>query len=214
MAIYRFRITFEDYDDVTRDIEIRPTQTFDDLHIAIQESIGFDASQPASFYMSDMYWKKGKEITSRTLSDEESEKVLTMSKTRLCDSIIDPHQKMLYQFDPNNLWPFYVELVKILPTEELVAVYPRCVREVNEAPKQYGSTTPLVVPVDEFDEDELDEDDSDLEEEIIGTDAEDIPEGEERPADYIDVTDDSDSEMETADEDSMDDDSSPDTEEY
>src|SRR5437762_2397 len=45
MATYRFRVTFEDYDDVTRDIEIRSTQTFEEFHHAIQNAIGFDASK-------------------------------------------------------------------------------------------------------------------------------------------------------------------------
>ncbi len=216
MAIYRFRITFEDFDDVSRDIEIRPTQTFDDLHIAIQESIGFDASKPASFFMSDVYWKKGKEITSRPLSQEEAERISILSKSRLCDLIIDPHQKLVYHFDPANVWSFYVELIKILPKEELIAAYPRCVREINEAPKQYGSTIPLVIPVDEFEDEDPDEVESDIEEEVMGTDAEDIPEGEERPIDFVDVVDspDSDTELETADEDMMDDDASSDSEEF
>ena len=217
MAIYRFRVTFEDYDDVTRDIEIRPTQTFNDLHVAIQESIGFDASQPASFYMSDVNWKKGREITSRSLSEDEAGRISVLSKSRLCDIIIDPHQKLLYHFDPSNIWAFYVELIKILPQEEMIAVYPRCSREINEAPKQYGSSTLAVPAPDEFDEDfDEDETESDVEEEVMGTDAEDIPEGEEKPVNFMDSADDSDPaiEMETADEDMMEDDSSTDNEEY
>ncbi len=220
MAIYRFRITFEEFDDVSRDIEIRPTQTFDDLHVAIQEAIGFDASQPASFFMSDVNWKKGKEISSRPLSEDESTRITTLSKSRLCDSISDPHQKILYEFDPANTWSLYVELIKILPKEELVASYPRCVREINEAPKQYGNNTPGVLPVpDEFDEADLEDDIvDDIEEEVLGTDVEDIPEGEERIVDFIDVAGangvDVDSELETADEDMLDDDPASETDEF
>lgn len=218
MAIYRFRVTFEDFDDVSRDIEIRPTQTFEDLHIAIQESIGFDASKFTSFFLSDINWKKGREITSRPLNEDESSRISVLSKSRLCDIIIDPHQKLLYSFDPTNPWSFYVELIKILPKEEMIATYPRCVREINEAPKQYGGATVAIPVPDEFDEDEMDEDEieSDIEAEVLGTDAEDIPEGEERPADFSDETDGPsiDSEMETADEDMMDDDSSQENDEY
>ena len=65
MAIYRFRVTYEDHEDVYRDIEIKSIQTFEDLHHAIQEAIGFDKSKPASFYMSDDYWRKDQEITLR-----------------------------------------------------------------------------------------------------------------------------------------------------
>ena len=62
--MYKFRVTFEDHDEVSRDIEIKSNQTFMDLHKAIQSAIGFDGAQLASFYMSNDYWVKGKEITS------------------------------------------------------------------------------------------------------------------------------------------------------
>jgi predicted double-glycine peptidase len=32
MALYRFRVTFEDYDDVMREIDVKSNQTFEDLH--------------------------------------------------------------------------------------------------------------------------------------------------------------------------------------
>ena len=73
MAIYRFRVTFEDQDDVTRDIEIRSTQTFEDLHHGIHSAIGFDASKQASFYLSDDHWTKGQEFTNRELKENEKE---------------------------------------------------------------------------------------------------------------------------------------------
>ncbi len=49
MAVYRFKVSFEEHEDISREIEIRSDQTFEDLHNAIQQAVGFDASQPASF---------------------------------------------------------------------------------------------------------------------------------------------------------------------
>ena len=45
--VYRFKVMFEDHEDVVRDIEITNLQTFEDFHNIIQSSIGFDASKPA-----------------------------------------------------------------------------------------------------------------------------------------------------------------------
>jgi hypothetical protein len=42
MAVYKFRISLEEDEDIVRDIEIRATQTFEDLHYAILSAIGFD----------------------------------------------------------------------------------------------------------------------------------------------------------------------------
>lgn len=172
MAVYRFKITFEDFDDVHRDIEIRSTQTFDELHTAIHSAIGFDASKPASFYMSDDYWKKGKEISNRELKEDEKEKVITMKKARLCDFIADPHQKIYFIFDFTAMWTFHIELVKIFVNEEAGAKYPRCVKVVGDAPKQYGVTNLGAVPEPEdFDENSL----LDLEEDLPeGTEGEEV----------------------------------------
>lgn len=178
MAVYRFRVTFEDYDDVSRDIEIKSTQTFDDLHHAIHTYIGFDASKPASFYMSDDNWKKGKEITTRDLKKEERETVSTMSKSRLCDFIIDPHQKIYYLFDPAAVWTFRVELIKIAVNEDSLKTYPNLVKSQGEAPKQYPPTKiePVPEPEDFVEEPEEEEEAGVLEIEG-GIDADEIPEG-------------------------------------
>ena len=63
MAIYRFKVSFEDYDEVNRIIEIKSTQTFLDFHHCIQESIKFDNKHAASFFVSDDFWRKNDEIT-------------------------------------------------------------------------------------------------------------------------------------------------------
>lgn len=141
MAVYKFRITFEEFDDVSRDIEIKSTQNFSDLHHAIQEAVKFDNKHDASFYMSDDYWTKGQEI-SLNKKKKSKEIIPLMSKSRICDFIIDPHQKFYYVFDNELQWAFHVELIKILLDEDPNAAYPRVVRTVNDAPKQY---TPIVL---------------------------------------------------------------------
>jgi hypothetical protein len=183
MAVYRFRVAFEDYDDVVRDIEVRSTQTFEDLHRAIQENIGFDSSKPASFYMSDDNWKKGQEITNRHLN--ESEKIVEMGNARLLEYIADPHQKIYYIFGLPNHWTFHVELVKIQVNPDNTVAYPRCVRKLGEAPKQYGNviTGPPPQPED-FEGNDLPEEievEEENDNEFIGTadtvDADEVPPG-------------------------------------
>ncbi|MEI9959108.1 MAG: hypothetical protein WDM90_22970 [Ferruginibacter sp.] len=49
MAILRFRIYWEDDDSVYRDIAIKHTQSFFDLHIAILKSFEFDSMHKATF---------------------------------------------------------------------------------------------------------------------------------------------------------------------
>ncbi len=140
MAAYRFRVTFEEHEDIYRDIEVKSNQTFEDLHTIIQQSIGFDGSQLASFYLSDDNWHKGLEITLLDMSEQEEHKLIVMKDARLKDFIADPHQKIYYVFDFMNMWSFYIELTKIIPSEEQGVTFPRIIKSIGEAPKQYGSS--------------------------------------------------------------------------
>ncbi len=154
MAVYRFRITYEDHDDVYRDIEIRSTQTFDEFHRAIQESIGFDNSKQASFFMSDDLWHRGTEIAQdmgQRMSEEERKNSRFMHKSKLADYIDDPHQKILYVFDPEKEWVFNIELLKVVQ-DDGKSTYPKCIKSVGPAPKQYKEVK-LPQP-EEFEEDE------------------------------------------------------------
>lgn len=137
MAIYRFRISFEEHDDIYRDIEIRSVQSFEQFHTAIQEAIGFDASKQATFFMSNDNWKKGQEIALNKPANNSTKDIKIMKDCRLCDFIADPHQKIYYTFDQPSQWTFFIELYKILPETEASKKYPVCVKIHGDAPKQY-----------------------------------------------------------------------------
>jgi|SRR6185436_7563237 len=136
MAVYRFRITFEDFEEISREIEIKSEQTFEDLHFAIQESINFDGAQPASFYMSNDNWIKGQEISLGERPARDGVKCVLMNNAYLQDWIEDPHQKIYYESDYSSDWTFFVELIKILPDANPRAKYPVCVKINGDAPKQ------------------------------------------------------------------------------
>ena len=53
MAILKFRVYWEDDDSVYRDVVIRHTQNFADLHSAILKSYEFDNKHKATFYRSN-----------------------------------------------------------------------------------------------------------------------------------------------------------------
>ena len=123
MAIYKFKITFEDYDEVSREIEIKSNQTFEDFHRAIHQSIGFDGKANSSFYMSNDQWHKGKEITLNEVNIKDAKTVL-MEKSVLKNFIIDPHQKIYYIFNLEKPWTFYIQLMKITINEDPSLNYP------------------------------------------------------------------------------------------
>ncbi len=134
MAVYKFRLTFEDYEDICRDIEIKSSQTFFEFHTIILQSIGFDTKHAASFFASDDFWRKGTEIT--LLEEDIEPGVKLMKKTKISSFIEQPNQRFIYLYDKKIMWSFFIELIKLVP-EDIKTVYPRCIKTIGHAPKQY-----------------------------------------------------------------------------
>jgi len=158
MALYRFRVTFEDYDDVSRDIDVKSNQTFEDLHRAIHQSTGYNPEYPSSFYISNDQWMKGEEITYLPNQKRIDRKIPLMEKIKLSSFIDDPHQKFYYTFNFDRPFDFHVELMKIILDDAPGVSYPAVVRSAGEAPKQFGNVfNPSVAAAAEEDNDFIDE---------------------------------------------------------
>ena len=154
MAVYRFKVYFEDDESIIREIDIKSTQTFEDFHNTIQASVGFDSVHPASFYVSGDTWRRGKEIVLLHKKHTSGLKGTWMHETKIAAFVEDPHQKFVYEFDPDGgNWILLVELMKIIP--EASVTYPRVNKSVGAAPAQYKVTSPDEIPAVEEDEDEV-----------------------------------------------------------
>lgn len=117
--IYRFRIILDntEEDDVFRDIEIRESDTMEDLHNTITQSFGFNGLEMASFYVSDDQWNQGEEIAMEDMSEAGSE-VKKMSATIINEVIHEASTRLIYLYDFMNMWTFYVELGEIVEEAE------------------------------------------------------------------------------------------------
>jgi hypothetical protein len=161
MAVYRFRVTFEDNDEVYREIDIKSAQTFYDFHSTILSSIGFEDNCDASFFISDDMWRKGEEIALHLPADDSHKKSsrktampkFQMSKCKMAALIDDPHQKFIYVHDPASPWVFMIELIKIVP-DDVKVNYPKCSKTIGVAPKKVKA--PIIAPdvLDDLEEDD------------------------------------------------------------
>jgi hypothetical protein len=138
MAVYRFRVTFEDYDEVIREVDVLSSHTFLELHKAIHTGTGYDPEAPSSFYVSNDQWKKGQEIA--YLPDERKLErgVILMEETKLNKFIDDPHQKFYYTYQFSRPFDFHVQLIRILK-EEAGKTYPLISKSIGQAPKLPGT---------------------------------------------------------------------------
>ncbi|WP_026755778.1 hypothetical protein [Sediminibacter sp. Hel_I_10] len=117
--IYRFRILLdtEKEEDVFRDIEIRETDSLEDLHNSITQSFGFDGLEMASFYVSNEQWDQGEEISMFDVS-EGHDTIRTMSETKLNEVVDKTQTKLIYIYDFLSMWTFLVELAEIVEEAE------------------------------------------------------------------------------------------------
>lgn len=158
MAIYRFRVSFEDYEDVYRDIDMPSKSTFLDLHAEIQKSVGYTVEVSSSFYVSNDQWKKGTEIAFLPSARKTQDGVLLMEEVRLSKFIDDPHQKFYYIYNFDNPYEFHVELIKILKEVD-GTIYPQIFKSVGIAPKSAAASN-FPISSDLDDDDDFIEDDN------------------------------------------------------
>jgi hypothetical protein len=129
-----FEILSSESPDFKRLIHISPENTFEDLHRIIQNAVGFDDSQLASFFLTDEHWRKQIEI-SLLGSGVGTPGLLSMQKIKLNEYMTEPGQKLVYVFDFFNDRFFYVELKEKLMKTDLKE--PFVAYEKGSAPAQF-----------------------------------------------------------------------------
>ncbi len=139
MAILKFRVYFEQDDSVYRDVAIRHTQNFLQLHHAILKAYEFDSKHQATFYRSNDHWQRGKEITLAKYDKKYKVEPLLMETVAVGSEIMDPNQKFVYEYDFTKNWVFWLELINVSKEENPRLEYPAMVRTEGIAPSQYGT---------------------------------------------------------------------------
>jgi hypothetical protein len=143
MAILKFRVYFEEDDSVYRDVAIRHTQTFFELHEAILKAYEFDNKHGATFYRSNDNWQRGREISLEQYNRPYKVPPLLMKETSIGSEIRDTNQKFIYVYDFNKNWTFLVELINVSREENPKITYPATVRKEGIPPSQYGTRSLL-----------------------------------------------------------------------
>lgn len=138
MPLLRFRVYWEEDDQIYRDIELLTGQTFLQFHEAIVKSFEFDNKHTARFFESNDRWERGRAFASDILVNKKDAPALSMIKTPVSALITNPSQKFVYVYDPVKNWTFLVELIGVSKDENPKKTYPLCLRKEGIAPSQYG----------------------------------------------------------------------------
>ena len=139
MAILKFRVYFEEDDSIYRDVAIRHTQTFLQLHQVILKAYEFDSKHQATFFRSNDHWQRGREISLERYDKAYKAEPLLMDATTIGSEIRDPNQKFIYVYDFVKNWGFLVELINVAKEDTGRLDYPAVVKTEGIAPSQYGT---------------------------------------------------------------------------
>ena len=139
MAILKFRAYFQEDESIYRDIAIKHTSSFFELHSAILIAYEFDNKHAATFYRSNDEWLKGREISIKKYDKPYKVEPLIMAETAISTEVKDTNQRFIYEYDFDRGWSFAIELISVEKTEGEKVYYPLCVRSEGVAPPQYGS---------------------------------------------------------------------------
>ena len=139
MAILKFRIYLEEDESVYRDVAIRHSQSFFELHEAVLRAYEFDNKHKATFHRSNDHWQRGREISLEVYEKEYKAAPLIMKDTTIGSEIREPNQRFVYIYDFNKNWSFLLELINVSKEENPKLSYPAMVRSEGIPPSQYGT---------------------------------------------------------------------------
>lgn len=141
MAILKFRVYWEEDDAIYRDILVKHTQSFIELHTIILKAFEFDQIHAATFYRSNDIWKRGREISKEIYDKEYVAAPLLMNETAIGTEIIDTNQHFIYVYDFAKTWTFLIELIQVIKNADadMELTYPVISRVEGVGPMQYGS---------------------------------------------------------------------------
>lgn len=134
--VYQFKITLKDIrPPIWRRIQVPSDYTFWDLHVAIQDAMGWMDYHLHAFHVKNL--KTGRPEEVGIPDDEElSDFPISPGWERKISHYLSPERPhALYEYDFGDDWLHDIRLEKILPREKGV-VYPRCVKGKRACPPE------------------------------------------------------------------------------
>lgn len=132
--VYQFKITLKGIKPpIWRRIQVPETYTFWDLHVAIQDAMGWSDYHLHEFEVNDLSTGLKQNIG---IPDEDfGREVLPGWKQKIADYFSMENPKADYVYDFGDNWEHIIQLEKILPREKGVN-YPICIKGKRACPPE------------------------------------------------------------------------------
>ncbi len=132
--VYQFKITLQGIKPpIWRRIQVPETYTFWDLHVAIQDAMGWSDSHLHEFTILNP--STGLEVNIGFPDEELDKKILTDWNQKIADYFTMENPLANYVYDFGDNWEHKIQLEKILPREQNVN-YPVCIKGKRACPPE------------------------------------------------------------------------------
>jgi Fe-S-cluster formation regulator IscX/YfhJ len=141
MAILKFRISWEEDDAIYRDVMVKHSQHFTDLHQIILKAFEFDEKHDATFFRSNEKWQRGREISKAVYEKNYVVPPLMMDEVLIGSEILNTNQQFVYLYDFAKSWTFLIQLIQVIKNADadMELNYPMVSRIEGVGPMQYGT---------------------------------------------------------------------------
>lgn len=172
MPIFTIRATWEEDDNIYRDLIVETGHSFYQLHEVLMQAFEFKDIKPSSFYLSDHFWREGRRISSEVEKNIKNAEALSMKRTPFSALISKPDEKFLYTYDESGkAWTFRLTLRTIKPSEEIMLEKPKISKGEGVAPSKTRAKSVEDEKLTEID-DQYDLNQTSLDEQGFSTDPE------------------------------------------
>jgi hypothetical protein len=140
--VFQFRITLKYIEPkIYRVIQVPENYSFWDLHVAIQDVMGWVDYHLHEFIVTDPLTKKKIRIGIPTEEEFFVEKTIPGWKARIADCFSKRNKKAEYVYDFGDDWQHIIKLEKILPKGKEQS-YPRCIAGERACPPEDCGSLP------------------------------------------------------------------------
>ena len=138
MSLLKFTISWDEDNATFRDVEVLTNQSFHDLHTCIKTAFQFPDTMEASFFMTDNFIHKGREISSTVEKNLRDAPALSMRKTPIGALMNDPHQQFIYECVHPKNWTLHLEVISLKEFLMDSDHFPRVTKSEGISPSQFG----------------------------------------------------------------------------
>lgn len=132
--VYQFKFTLDEISPpIWRRIQVPETYSFWDLHVAIQDAMGWADSHLHQFEMINP--KTGREVEFGIPDEEWGDEALAGWDVKIADYFTVKNNTARYVYDFGDNWEHTVKLEKILPRDQKLE-YPTCVEGERACPPE------------------------------------------------------------------------------